>query len=92
MAQIINSPGGVLYLRSTDDEAFTPVASWPESGSGNRRCQSLPPDDPLVAFLRESQWVIDLAELDATPEIYGSTGAGRRGGLGAWPMMRNATG
>jgi putative PEP-CTERM system histidine kinase len=74
MAQIINSPSGVLYLRSADDEVFVPVATWPESETGNRRCQPLPPQDSLVAFLRESQWVIDLAELDATPEIYGHAG------------------
>ena len=70
MAQIINSPAGVLYLCSVDGEVFAPVASWPESELRDRRCQSLPPDDPLVAFLRDSQWVIDLAELSATPEAY----------------------
>ncbi len=74
MAQIINSPAGLLCLRSADGEAFAPVASWPESESRSRRCPALPPDDRLVAFLRESQWVIDLAELDATPAIYGNAG------------------
>jgi putative PEP-CTERM system histidine kinase len=74
MAQIINSPGGVLYLRNTDDGTFSSVASWPESRDGNGRCPPLPPEDPLVAFLRETQWVIDLEELDATPEIYGRPG------------------
>ena len=72
MAQIINSPGGELYLRNADDGSFSPVASWPESRTGNGRCPPLPPEDPLVAFLRETQWVIDLEELDSTPEIYGN--------------------
>ncbi len=29
IAQIIGSPGGVLFLRSEDGESFRPVASWP---------------------------------------------------------------
>lgn len=74
MAQIINSPAGLLYLRSADGEAFTLVASWPESAPSDGRCRSLPPDDPLAAFLRNTQWVIDLAELNSKPEIYGNAG------------------
>jgi putative PEP-CTERM system histidine kinase len=72
MGQIINSPGGVLYLRSEDGEAFRPAASWPQVELESGRHPVLPPQDELVAFLRERQWVIDLAELRTSPDVYGS--------------------
>jgi putative PEP-CTERM system histidine kinase len=72
MGQIINSPGGVLYLRSEDGEAFRPAASWPQAELESGRHPVLPPQDELVAFLRERQWVIDLAELRTSPDVYGS--------------------
>jgi putative PEP-CTERM system histidine kinase len=72
MAQAVNSPGGVLYLRTDDGEAYRPAASWPAGALDLRRRESLEPNDELVAFLRDRQWVIDLTELRATPDLYGN--------------------
>ncbi len=72
MAQVIHSPGGVLYLRTEDGEEYRPAGSWPADEFDIRRHASLPPHDELVAFLRDRQWVIDLAELRATPDLYGN--------------------
>ena len=72
MAQVINSPSGVLYLRTEDGEAFAHAASWPSDEFDLRRHGSLPSHDELVEFLSERQWVIDLAELRAKPGLYGN--------------------
>ena len=70
MAQAINSPGGVLYLRSEDGEVFRSVTSWPSSEVDIRRYLPLQSQDELVAFLRDRHWVIDLLELRASPDAY----------------------
>ncbi|MDH5271722.1 MAG: PEP-CTERM system histidine kinase PrsK [Gammaproteobacteria bacterium] len=72
MAQAINGPGGVLYLRGEDGEAFRPVTSWPSSEVDVGRYPRLQPHDELVAFLRDRRWVIDLLELRASPDAYGN--------------------
>jgi putative PEP-CTERM system histidine kinase len=71
MAQIVTSPGGVLYLRDDDGDEYKPAASWPANDFGNaRRFPALAPADELVAFLARFQWVIDLHELERTPDAY----------------------
>jgi len=70
MAQVVNSPGGILYLRTEDDEAFRPAASWPIDAFDARRTPPLPPIDAVAAFLAKHQWVIDLEELRETPDAY----------------------
>ena len=72
MTQVINSPGGVLYVRTEDGEAFNHVATWPADDFERLRRASLPASDELIEFLSERQWVIDLAELRTTPDLYGN--------------------
>ncbi len=67
VAQIVGSPAGVLWLRRTDDEAFICAARW------NTRAwpdQPVAPDDPVLEFMRERQWIMDTAELNRDPELY----------------------
>jgi putative PEP-CTERM system histidine kinase len=58
LAQIMASPGGGLWLRH-DGKEFRPVAHWnvmiPDSATENA-------DSPLVSFLQERQWIIDIRE------------------------------
>ena len=70
IAQIIGSPGGVLFLRTEDGAEYRPVASWPAAEFDTRRYDALPPTAEMVAFLAKNQWVIDLAELRETPDSY----------------------
>ena len=70
IAQIIGSPGGVLFLRSEEGTEFRPVASWPSQEFDTRAHTPLLPTDEMVAFLAQHQWVIDLAELRETPDAY----------------------
>ena len=72
MSQAIISPRGVLYLRTEDGEAYRPEASWPADECDIRRRASLQTQDKLVVFRRDCQWVIDLAELRAMPDLCGN--------------------
>jgi putative PEP-CTERM system histidine kinase len=70
IAQIIGSPGGVLFLRTEDGAEYRPVASWPAAEFDTRRYDALLPTAEMVGFLAKNQWVIDLAELRETPDSY----------------------
>jgi putative PEP-CTERM system histidine kinase len=71
MAQIVNSPGGVLFLRTEDTGEYRVAASWPPGEfAESRRYPLLPLTDELVSFLQQFQWVIDLVEMRVTPDAY----------------------
>lgn len=72
IAQIINSPGGVLFLHQPATASFEPTYAWPEDRLSERRFAPVPVDSDLVGFLEQRQWVIDLEELHETPAAYDS--------------------
>ncbi len=66
VASIVESPAGILWTRRPSG-VLAPVAAWnmaPPEGAVE------PPDGALVRFLREREWVIQLDEYRATPELY----------------------
>jgi putative PEP-CTERM system histidine kinase len=64
LADLVESPGGLLWLRNGHD--FVQAARWnmPETGA------SEPFATPFVAFLGRTGWVADVAEWRASPERY----------------------
>jgi len=62
MAQIFDSPGGVLYVREAGGRQFTPAAAWPMGLEDLPDLRSLPTDSPLIALVEGRQWVVDLRE------------------------------
>jgi putative PEP-CTERM system histidine kinase len=70
IAQIFNSPGGVLYQSDSIGQPLLPVASWSASRVPMAPLQPLEPHEQLPAFLAASQWVIDLHEYVRYPERY----------------------
>ena len=67
VAQIVNSPGGVVWLQEREGEAYLPVGSW--------RCDTptvtpIEQDNSLIRFLQDRQWVIDLVEMKRDPSRY----------------------
>jgi putative PEP-CTERM system histidine kinase len=67
VAQIVGAPAGVLWLCTGDDMKFTCAANW------NTRIWPLfqvEPNDPVLVFMRERQWILDTAELDRDPDLY----------------------
>lgn len=67
VAQIVNSPGGVIWLQEQEGEACLPMGSW--------HCDipavvPIGPDASLVRFLKDREWVIDLEEMKQHPGRY----------------------
>jgi putative PEP-CTERM system histidine kinase len=71
MAQIIASPGGVLFLRDDESGEYKAAASWPaEDFIDARKVAPLASTEDLVTFLQRFQWVVDLREMNQTPDAY----------------------
>jgi putative PEP-CTERM system histidine kinase len=67
VGQIVNSPGGIIWLQEREGEAYLPVGAW--------RCDTptvtpIDPDNSLIRFLQERQWVVDLLEMKRDPARY----------------------
>jgi putative PEP-CTERM system histidine kinase len=67
VADVANSPAGVLFVRDLGSSAFQWAGSW------NRPALTAvqPADDVFVTRFRDGEWVIELAELDARPTWLG---------------------
>lgn len=68
VAQIVGSPAGVLWMRSTDGGPYSAISAW-----NVRELPDvvIPADDVALRFMLERQWTIDTAELARRPELYG---------------------
>lgn len=62
IAQIFDSPGGVLYVRDSGGRHIVPAAAWPMGLEDLPELQSLPVDSALVTLVEGRQWVVDLRE------------------------------
>ncbi len=65
IAEIIDSPGGVLWMRQMN--RFVPVASWQMRVSESNVVDS---EHPLVEFMRAREWLIDIDEFERDPGLY----------------------
>jgi putative PEP-CTERM system histidine kinase len=65
IAEIIDSPGGILWMRQMN--RFVPVASWQMQVSGSDVIDN---DHPLVKFMTAREWLIDIDECERDPELY----------------------
>ena len=70
VAQIFESPGGALLEFDDRGQAAMPVAAWPMPLADLRGIEPIAGHTPLVDFVRERGWVIDLAEYRRAPEVY----------------------
>ncbi|MEE4185879.1 MAG: XrtA/PEP-CTERM system histidine kinase PrsK [Gammaproteobacteria bacterium] len=67
LAQIVGSPGGLLWLRDGSPAAFTCVEGW---NTQMVSAAKIAADDPVIRFMAERQWILDTAELQRQPELY----------------------
>lgn len=71
IAQLIGSPGGVLFMRRDDTGEYKASAAWPPGDFTEvRRFPLLAPTDDLVSFMQRALWVVDLREVQASPDVY----------------------
>jgi len=67
VAQIVNSPGGIVWVQEEGGKNYLPLGAW--------QCEipvmaSVGNQSSLVRFLRQRQWVIDLNEVRRHPNRY----------------------
>ena len=65
IAEIIDSPGGVLWMRRMN--RFEPVANWQMKISASDVVDA---GHPLITFLSAREWLIDIDEFERDPELY----------------------
>jgi putative PEP-CTERM system histidine kinase len=71
IAQILESPGGVLFLSNDSATRFEPVAAWSaESEADPATFATLEAAEDLPRFLTDSKWVVDLDEYRKSPGLY----------------------
>lgn len=70
VTQILGSPGGALLLLDDGGRAFSPVAAWPVEAGAIPGLVPVSATDQLASFLGETQWIMDLEEYRASPEVY----------------------
>lgn len=67
MAQIIDSPGGLLWSLDTDGSKYQLTASY----NSTTIAPDIPADIELVGFIKKEGWLIDLEEYRYDREMYG---------------------
>ena len=67
LADLVESPSGAQWWRAPDDR-FRLAGGWNVEVS----LPAIAPDDGLLAFLGRTLWVVQVADLAATPERYGT--------------------
>jgi putative PEP-CTERM system histidine kinase len=67
LAQIVGSPAGVLWMRTTEEGSFQCIESWNTKLTSDAMVN---PGDPVIVFMRERQWILDTAELTRQPDLY----------------------
>lgn len=68
LASIVGSRGGELWLHDESTGSYVSSAGW----RCDRPTRDLTADDPVIAFLERSRWVIDTVEAEQDPEKYGN--------------------
>jgi putative PEP-CTERM system histidine kinase len=72
VTQILGSPGGALLMRDESGKRFVPAAAWPVDIASIPGLADIRAESELMRFLAERQWIIDLNEYRAAPEVYGN--------------------
>ena len=67
VAQIVNSPGGVVWIQEKESEGYLPAGSW---HCAIPNIAAIVSESGLISFLQDRQWVIDLEEKKRYPDRY----------------------
>jgi putative PEP-CTERM system histidine kinase len=70
VAQIFDSPGGLVLLREQPGGPYYLQAAWPEKSSEYPQVTPVAGDHDLPRFLMNRQWVVDLHEYVDHPQQY----------------------
>ena len=66
LAQVVNSPAGAIWVRDPANAVLRFKARF----STDEEFPDIPPDIPLIQFIEQDMWLIDLDEYDRDSESY----------------------
>lgn len=66
LAQIVDSPSGVLWVLDDNEKTYQLAATYHAEESA----PNIARDDPLIEFMKEEGWLIDLQEYALDPDYY----------------------
>ncbi|MEO0575377.1 MAG: XrtA/PEP-CTERM system histidine kinase PrsK [Pseudomonadota bacterium] len=67
IAQLVDSPGGVLWVEAAVQPQFLPIASWQVEVGADEPLNNL---EPMIELMRKRQWVVDFRERQSRPQLY----------------------
>lgn len=70
VAQVFDSPAGLLFIREESGRRFVPVAGWPLSPSELASAAPVACEDDMLVFMQQRRWIIDLHERARKPKRY----------------------
>jgi putative PEP-CTERM system histidine kinase len=70
VAQVFDSPGGLLFIREESGRRFVAVAGWPLAPAELTSVAPVAGEDDMLVFMRERRWIIDLQERTRNPKRY----------------------
>lgn len=70
VAQILDSPGGVLFVRDDSGARFVAAGTWPGAIPDLPATLPLATSEPLIEFMCRRRWIVDLRELARSPALY----------------------
>ncbi|HKE96643.1 MAG TPA: XrtA/PEP-CTERM system histidine kinase PrsK, partial [Povalibacter sp.] len=70
VAQIFDSPGGILFVADQRARQFVPVSAWPLPLENVAGIAPVADASEIVQFVRKRQWIIDLEEYRRAPDAY----------------------
>jgi putative PEP-CTERM system histidine kinase len=70
VAQIFNSPGGILFVLDQQARQFVPAAAWPIVLDSVDGIAPIGVASELVRFIKQREWIIDLQEYRRLPDVY----------------------
>ena len=68
LAQIVNSPAGAIWVRDASDSTFRLAARMGTEFD----FPDIKPTEPLIQFIEEDMWLVDIEEYSRDPERYGN--------------------
>lgn len=66
IARLVESPAAALWMRQQEEGPYTRVAHWNWSALHGE----LPADHPMLDFMRQRQWVLNMNDFRAQPELF----------------------
>lgn len=70
VAQLLESPSGMLYELDRAGGQYVVTGNWPRALQSESGFAAISLDEPIIHYLAQREWIIDLAEFRSAPDRY----------------------